>query len=265
MLRFISLGSGSTGNATIVEARDGLAVTRLLIDCGLPLRELDTRLGRAGLRAADLHAVFVTHEHGDHFGHAGRLAARHRLPLWASRGTLDAAPRAWAGLDPSLVHVARDGEPIELGALRIHPFTVPHDAREPLQLHCTDGAARLGVLTDLGHWTPHVLTQLSGCDAVLLECNHDLGMLERGRYPWPLKRRIAGRHGHLSNEDAADFARQLAAVRPLRLVAAHLSEENNTPDLARKALATALGCTEADVDVAPPQGVQAWWPAAKSP
>ncbi len=252
MLRFISLGSGSSGNATVVESGDGLSRTRVLIDCGLPLRELDARLARAGLGASDLDAVFVTHEHADHVGHSGRLVARTGIPLWTSRGTAQAAARALASVPAAQLHCARDGEPISVGALEITPFTVPHDAREPLQLLCSDGAVRLGVLTDLGHSTPHIVSHLSACDALILECNHDETMLQAGSYPWPLKRRIAGPHGHLSNADAAALARQLCASKPMLLVAAHLSEENNRPDLARGALAQATGCDPQDIRVAGP-------------
>lgn len=130
MLRFCSLGSGSSGNATLVEARSGATVTRLLIDCGLSLRELDARLGRLGLVATDLDAVFVTHEHSDHVGSAAALSRRHGLPVWSSHGT-------WRACGEDLGErwsTARDGEPVSVGDLQILPYTVPHDAREPLQL-----------------------------------------------------------------------------------------------------------------------------------
>ena len=137
-MRFCSLGSGSTGNATLVEAGSGASVTRLLIDCGFSLRELEFRLGRAGLAASELNALFVTHEHGDHIGCAVALARRHRIPLWMSRGTWRAigAPAV-----DDLLHFARDGQAITVGDLRLQPYTVPHDAAEPLQLRCSDGAS----------------------------------------------------------------------------------------------------------------------------
>jgi len=132
----------------------------------------------------------------------------------------------------------------------VRPFTVPHDAREPLQLTCSDGAGRLGVLTDLGHATSHVLEQLAECGTLLLECNHDPAMLAASTYPPFLKRRVGGAYGHLANEAAAAIAQ---AIRPRGLkqvVAAHLSEQNNRPELARLALAAAMGCGEADIQVA---------------
>lgn len=255
-MRFCSLGSGSGGNATVVEARDGLRASRVVIDCGFSLREFETRLARAGLQPSDLDAVFVTHEHGDHVGCALGLARRHGLPLWTSRGTWRAiGVDIEDGID---LRFARDGEAIELGALRLLPYTVPHDAAEPLQLRCGDGATTLGVLTDAGSVTPHLLEHLQGCDALLLECNHDAQMLARSRYPASLKARIGGPHGHLCNDSAAQI---LAACRHdgLRhVVAAHLSEQNNTPDLARQALAAACGARAGDIVVADPAEGFGW-------
>jgi phosphoribosyl 1,2-cyclic phosphodiesterase len=249
-MRFCSLGSGSSGNATVVEAGHGAAATRVLIDCGFSLRELEFRLQRAGLTLDQLSAVFVTHEHADHVGCSVGLARRHGLPLWMSRGT-------WRAIDvadaPEQLNFARDGEAIEIGALRLRPYTVPHDALEPLQLCCDDGASRLGVLTDAGSITPHLLQSLQGCDALLLECNHDRDMLAASHYPVSLKQRIGGRLGHLANDVAGQILAQVRSDRLQHLVAAHLSEVNNRPALAREALAFAAGATASDVIVADPR------------
>lgn len=255
-MRFCSLGSGSTGNALVVEAAGGATVTRLLVDCGFSLRELDARLARAGLRAAQLDAVFVTHEHGDHVGAVLALARRERLPVWMSHGTWQAIGRP--ALDHGLLRFARDGEPVAVGDLELRPYTVPHDAAEPLQLRCGDGASVLGVLTDVGVPTPHVLAHLERCDALLLECNHDPALLAQSRYPASLKARIGGRWGHLANDAAAAV---LAACRHggLRhVVAAHLSEENNRPELAAAALAAACGGASQDIVVAHPRHGADW-------
>ncbi len=247
MLRFRSLGSGSSGNATIVEARGSVHVRRVMVDCGLGIRQLDQRLQRAGLGAGDIDAIFVTHEHSDHIGCARAFALRHRIPVWMSHGTHAGAREP--DFD-DLLHLARDGTPIDLGELQILPFTVPHDAREPLQLRCTDGERSLGILTDLGHATSHVLTQLAQCQALLLECNHDADMLAHGVYPPFLKKRVGGDHGHLSNAAAGEIARALRHPGLGTVIAAHLSHQNNQPELARAALAEALGCARTDIGVA---------------
>jgi len=249
MMRFCSLGSGSTGNATLVEASGGITTSRVLIDCGFSLRELERRLARVGLSSSDIDAVFVTHEHGDHVGCALNLARRHRIPLWTSRGTWRAigAPEL-----PDLLHFARDLAPVALGDLELTPYTVPHDAHEPLQLRISDGSARLGVLTDAGSITPHLLAQLQHCDALLLECNHDRALLAKSAYPYPLKVRIGGPLGHLANDTAAEILAGCMHGRLKRVVAAHLSERNNRPALAQAALAPLLGGQPADVLVADP-------------
>lgn len=256
MLRFRSLGSGSSGNATLVEAGSGVQTRRLLIDCGLGIRQLDARLAQAGLAASELHALFITHEHGDHIGCARQLALRERIPVWMSQGT-------YTALDSpefdGLLRPARDGEAIDIGELQLMPFTVPHDAREPLQLTCSDGASTLGVLTDLGHATAHVLQRLEGCHALVLECNHDPDLLAASAYPPFLKRRVGGLWGHLSNAAAADVARSVRHPGLRQVVAAHLSEQNNRPALARQQLADALGCDPVDVAVADAAGTGGWY------
>jgi len=247
LLRFKSLGSGSSGNATLVQARAGTGVTHLLVDCGLGIRNLAKRLGQAGLLPDQIDAVFITHEHSDHVGCVRNFALRERIPVYMSAGT-------WAGMgEPDfegLLHLVADTGSFEVGALQLTPFAVPHDSREPLQVRCTDGARHLGVLTDLGHVTPHVLQQLWGCDSLLLECNHDEEMLRTGPYPWFLKRRVGGDHGHLANGAAAEAARFLLGTGLKQVVAGHLSEQNNRPELARAALAQALYCGPQDVHVA---------------
>ncbi|MDH5540684.1 MAG: MBL fold metallo-hydrolase [Rhizobacter sp.] len=232
-MRFCSLGSGSTGNATLVEASSANGTSRVLVDCGFSMRELESRLARTGLHPTSLDAIFVTHEHGDHVGCAVRLARRHGIALWMSRGTW----RAIGEPDlPDLIHFARDGRCIGIGNIELHPFTVPHDAQEPLQLRCSAGAKHLGILTDAGSITPHLLAHLQGCDALLLECNHDLAMLAASNYPASLKARVGGRHGHLSNDTAAQILQACMHTGLRHLVAAHLSQQNNRPALARQAL-----------------------------
>ena len=244
MLRFRSLGSGSTGNAALVEATSGGRTSRMLIDCGVGLKQLDLRLAQAGLAASDIDAVFVTHEHGDHIGCAHSLSRRNRIPIWMSEGTwLATGGRDFEGL----LNLARDDDEFSVGDISVQPFTVPHDAREPLQLRCTDGNRSLGVLTDLGHATAHVLARLSGVHALLLEFNHDSDLLANSAYPPFLKMRVGGNYGHLSNTAAAEIARAVLHDGLRHVVAAHLSEQNNRPEIVRRLMAQALGGQEEEM------------------
>jgi phosphoribosyl 1,2-cyclic phosphodiesterase len=235
VLRFKNLGSGSSGNATLVQA-SGIRTARLLVDCGLGFKQLSSRLAQARLDAQALDAIFITHEHSDHIGCARQFALQHRVPVWMSRGTYEAVGSP--DFD-GLLRLTADGQTIDLGELQITPFTVPHDAREPLQLTCSDGQFKLGVLTDLGHATAHVLAHLAGCHALLLECNHDPDLLAKSTYPAFLKKRVGGPYGHLSNQAAADIARAVAHPGLFKVVAAHLSAQNNRPALALSALTAA--------------------------
>jgi phosphoribosyl 1,2-cyclic phosphodiesterase len=255
VIRFKSLGSGSTGNATVIQAREGSALHHLLVDCGLGIRELDKRLAAAGMLADQVDAIFITHEHADHIGCALRLSARERLPVYMSEGTYAALGQPELN---GLLRVVADGQEFSVGALQVRPFTVPHDAREPLQLTCTDGSVRMGLLTDLGHVSAHVQEHLAECATLLLECNHDEDMLRDGPYPSFLKRRVGGGWGHLANTAAAALARSLVASGRLRrIVAAHLSEQNNTPELARAALDQAVG-SGAEIHVADGRSGSGW-------
>ncbi len=242
MIRFASLGSGSKGNALLVEA----GRTRVLVDCGFGQREVARRLERLGIEATSVDAVLVTHEHADHVGGVARCAARFGWTVHASHGTTAAARQ----LADVAVRRFDSHAGFRIGDIEIHPYPVPHDAREPTQFVFSDGAVRLGLLTDAGMITPHIVAMLAECAALVLEANHDAAMLANGRYPPLLKRRIAGGFGHLDNTAAAGLLRTLGGGRLQHVVAAHLSEENNTPDLARTAFATALGCSPDWIGVA---------------
>ncbi|XHS76810.1 MBL fold metallo-hydrolase [Burkholderiaceae bacterium UC74_6] len=255
-MRFTSLGSGSSGNATLVEASQGITTTLVLIDSGFSLRELTRRMERAGTQPGELAAVFVTHEHGDHATGVLTLARKHRVPIVTSRGTWRAMGDA--DFDPALLRFVSDGDTVEVGDLCLQPFSVPHDANEPLQLTLTDGLRHFGVLTDIGSIAPRPLAALRGLDALLLECNHDEAMLRSGSYPESLKRRILGTHGHLSNATAAELLAQVQHAGLHTVVAAHLSERNNSPALATTALAPVRGCAAAEIGVADPQEGFGW-------
>jgi phosphoribosyl 1,2-cyclic phosphodiesterase len=251
-MRFASLGSGSKGNALLIEVN----TTRILLDCGFGLADTARRLARLGLAPQDLAAIVVTHEHEDHIGGVAGFARRHAVPVWLTPGTL----RGLEGLfDPDVeVCLIRGYAGFAIRDICIQPFPVPHDAREPAQYIFGDGDRRLGVLTDAGHVTAHVRRCLSGCDALFLECNHDAELLRSGDYPERLKARIASRFGHLDNESAAALVRGLDRSRLQHVVAAHLSESNNRPVLARNSLAAALGCAPEWVAVADQQAGLDW-------
>ncbi|WP_114417243.1 MBL fold metallo-hydrolase [Marinospirillum perlucidum] len=235
-LRFASLGSGSKGNATLVESGS----TRVLIDCGFSLKETKRRLEQQGVAPETLTAVLVTHEHADHINGVGALCRRYQLPLYTTPGTrlsgrLGNQLPDWRAIHPE--------HPFAVGDLEIWPVTVPHDAREPVQFILGDGARRLGVLTDLGSITPHILRHYRRCQALVLEANHDPQMLAQGPYPPSLKRRVGGDYGHLSNQQAGDLLSQLEINHLTHLVASHLSEQNNCPQLAVETLAASLNAS----------------------
>lgn len=241
-MRFALIGSGSKGNGTLIEHDQ----TRILIDCGFSLRETQARLQRLGIEAEQLDAILVTHEHGDHIRGVGLLARRYGIPVWATRGTVNGSqPGEVPTLNLFDVH-----DTLSIGDIEIQPFPVPHDAREPCQFVFSDGDSRLGLLTDTGSSTPHIYERLSHCDALILECNHDSKMLAEGPYPPSLKQRVGGDWGHLSNAQAAQILTDIETGDLRCLVAAHLSDKNNTPSLAQQALADALGCRPGEIRVA---------------
>jgi phosphoribosyl 1,2-cyclic phosphodiesterase len=246
-VRFASLGSGSEGNALLVESTSGATTTRVLLDCGFSAKEVERRLLRLGTSAEHLDAILITHEHTDHIGSALTLARKWSIPLHMSWGTARAVGADEGKID---LRVLWGDESVAIGDVSVLPYTVPHDAREPLQYVFSDGTSRLGVLTDVGVATPHITNVLSGCDALVLESNHDLAMLSASRYPASLKARIGGTHGHLNNDAAAAILASLDRSKLRHLVAAHLSQQNNLPHLAQAALAAVLGAAAPDVVVA---------------
>lgn len=234
MLKFASLGSGSRGNATLIAVNG----TKVLIDCGFGVREATSRLQRLGCEPRELSAILLTHEHGDHCKGVGAFARKYATPVWCTRGT---AMKLNCGTLPELVYIDAE-QTLTIGDLQVQPFTVPHDAREPCQFVIGDGEVRLGMLTDTGSITAHIETQLNGCDALILEANHDADMLAAGEYPPHLKQRVGGPFGHLSNAQAAELLTRMDCSRLQHLVAAHLSEKNNTMQHAVDSLSRALGC-----------------------
>ncbi|WP_020412007.1 MBL fold metallo-hydrolase [Microbulbifer variabilis] len=228
-LRFASLGSGSKGNGTLVASGDHC----LLVDCGFTIKETERRMARLGMSPANLTAILVTHEHSDHLSGVAPLARKYGLAVYLTPGTLRARD---IGKLPE-VHLIEGHQPLTVAGIQVTPVAVPHDAREAAQYVFRSRGSSLGLLTDLGTVTPHVEAHFSGCDALVLEANHDPQMLAQGPYPPSLKRRVGGAYGHLSNQQAAGFLQRVGYEQLQHLVVAHISEKNNTLELARSAMA----------------------------
>lgn len=225
-MQFSSLGSGSKGNGTLVRYRD----CTLLIDCGFSLKETEKRLAKLGVRPAEIDGMIVTHEHSDHIHGVGPFARRHQTPVYMTQGT-------YRGYDlgkiPQLILIKQYAS-FSVKGFTIHPVAVPHDAQEPAQFVFEAGDKRLGLLTDLGSITPHIESRYRACDALILEANHDPLMLASGPYPPSLKTRVAGAWGHLSNQQAASLLERVVCSRLQHLVVAHISEKNNSLELAKQ-------------------------------
>ncbi len=223
-MRFTTLGSGSSGNATLIEHGEHA----VLVDCGLSARQLERRAAAIGFDLARLDALLITHEHADHVAGAAVLARRCGLPVYASRGTCLAADAILGGI--SDLRTLEPDVAVTLGSLSVLPVIVPHDAREPCQFVVSAGATRVGLLTDLGQATPHLERRYGALDGLVIEFNHDPGLLGASVYPRSVQQRIAGDYGHLSNAQAAALLGRLVHGGLRHVVAAHLSERTNTPE-----------------------------------
>ncbi len=250
MLRFASLGSGSKGNSTLIEA----GKTRILLDCGFTLEETERRLHRLGCSAHSLSGIVITHEHGDHAGGVGRLSRRYHLPVWLTVGTY----HAMRDTKFAQHHFIKVHQEFAIDDLHLTSFPVPHDAREPCQFVFSNGNHRLGILTDTGSYTPLITQVLQNLDALMLECNYDAQMLAQGPYPPRLKARVAGRYGHLDNHQSASLLNQLDLHKLQHLIGMHLSEQNNLPEYAYQALCTGTGCDEKWIQLANQQDGIGW-------
>lgn len=245
-MRFASLGSGSAGNALVVKVNR----TTVMLDCGFSVKETVTRLARLNLAPDSISGIVVTHEHDDHAGGVFKFAAKYNIPVWLTYGTLKMVARYIPNVHDIQLNVVDSHTVFSIQEIQVQPYPVPHDAREPMQCVFADGNHRLGVLTDVGRATPYIEEKLNGCQALVLECNHDASMLQTGPYSWALKQRVGGDLGHLENSDAADLLSKLDHSQLQHIVAAHLSAKNNTPQLAKSALAKVLGCDEGFIGIA---------------
>jgi phosphoribosyl 1,2-cyclic phosphodiesterase len=252
-VRYISLGSGSKGNATLIEHQG----KSLLIDCGFSRKALFERMSKAGADPKAVAAVLVTHEHADHARGALGLCEFLDVPLYTSFGT--AQRMEW--LQHKQVQLIHGESLLDVADFRVLPVTVPHDAREPLQFVIADryGQRRVGVLSDLGSLTPHVVNAYRDCHGLQLEANHDPQMLKQGPYPPSLQARVAGNYGHLSNAQCAQLLASLLWSGLQHVTAGHISEKNNNPELVRRELATVMGCAPETVELLVQDGISGWY------
>ena len=228
-MQIASLGSGSKGNATLIKSQS----TMILVDCGFSIKQFRLRLARLDLIPEDIDAILVTHEHSDHSGGVLRLANAFDIPVWSTRGTARSAfSEDFRYFD------LRGGLGITIGDLDILPITVPHDAGEPVQFVFEDRETgkKLGILTDTGHVTSHITDAYNALDGLLIEFNYDEDLLAKGPYPYAIKQRVASDLGHLSNLQSISLLRSINTRRLNCLIAAHISENNNSPDLVAEQL-----------------------------
>lgn len=228
-MQIASLGSGSKGNATLVSHED----TTILVDCGFSLRQFERRLSKLDLDPSDIDAILLTHEHSDHGAGVKRLSSRYDISVWATTGT------ACAVFDSSFAYQGVcGGRSIQIGCFEILPVTVPHDAGEPVQyvFRHTSSGKRLGILTDTGHITAHIIQAYDNLDGLFLEFNYDQVMLETGPYPYPVKQRVSGDLGHLSNDQSLHLLRQINTSNLNCLIVGHISEKNNCPTIVTQQL-----------------------------
>ena len=233
-MKLLSIASGSSGNCIYVGNED----THILIDAGISGKRIEEGLNTIGLTTRDMDAVFVTHEHIDHIGGLGVIARKYGLPIYGTQGTLDEIRRTKSvgKIEEDLYRSFHKKDRIQVKEFLIEPVSVSHDAADPVAYRVTDGKKKIGVVTDLGYYDEGIVEHLQGMDAILLEANHDVHMLQTGSYPYPLKQRILGNSGHLSNENAGRLLCRLLHDNLSDILLGHLSNENNLPELAFEAV-----------------------------
>ena len=246
-MKFCVLASGSKGNATYLESGE----TRILIDAGMSGIELQRRLSGIGVELFSIDAILVTHEHNDHVHGVGVLSRRAHIPVYANPATFSAASRTFRKLVSS--NEFETGVSFQIRNLEIHPFAISHDARDPVGFRVSDGRVSFGYCTDTGKVSQLIRHRLASCKGLVLESNHDIEMLQNGTYPPYLKQRIRSSQGHLDNDEASLFLKELLHEKLEHVVLAHLSEENNDPEIAYQSAMAALGdntyCKEMDLRI----------------
>ncbi len=236
MIKFQSLLSSSSGNSTFITDDE----TAILIDCGATGSYIESCLARLGTDGTRLSGIFLTHAHNDHIAAAGILSRKFHLPLYATAETFATGAKQLGKLDPGNVCKITAGEDIKIGKLTIHAFPIPHDTEGAVSYTVSDKETKFGIATDSGHITEAILENLTGCDTVIVESNHDVKMLQDGPYPYPLKTRILGEKGHLSNDTCGALCVKLAQNGTRAFWLGHLSDKNNLPQLAYQCVSRTL-------------------------
>ncbi len=249
-MRFACLGSGSKGNATVIQ----VGSLTLMVDCGFSLKETTARLETMGVSPDDINALLVTHEHGDHIRGISALSKRYKIPVWASKGTSH-----YFSEDDIRLNIINVHTEFQIGELTVRPVPVPHDAREPCQFIFWTEDYCFGLLTDAGSITPHIAIAYQDCEAMLLEFNHDRNMLMNGDYSFALKRRIGGELGHLSNEQSCQLLKALLPRELKFIVAGHLSESNNSPEAVETELNKLMQEYDCQFEIAAQHSVSRWY------
>ena len=229
-MRLCSIASGSSGNCIYV----GSDATHLLVDVGISGKRTESGLKELGLTGRDIDGILITHEHADHISGLGVLARKYEIPIYATAGTIRAikASAGFGNLDDSLFHEVWEDKKLTLKDLTINPMHISHDAAQPVGYRISYGSKRVAVCTDLGIYNDYTVECLKGMDAILLEANHDVNMLQVGPYPYYLKQRILGERGHLSNENSGRLLCRILHDGLQAVLLGHLSKENNLPELA---------------------------------
>lgn len=227
---FFSVASGSSGNCICL----GSDQCHVMIDAGISGKRIEEGMNTYDYTTSDMDGVLITHEHSDHIQGLGVVARKYGLPLYATKGTADAILQSSSvgKIDPSLFHVIEAGKTFFIGNLEIYPMSISHDAADPVAYLVSDDRHRVGVVTDLGYYDADIVSHMEGLDALLLEANHDIHMLQVGAYPYPLKQRILGERGHLSNETSGQLLGQILHDGMQHILLGHLSKENNYDELA---------------------------------
>lgn len=242
-MEIVSLRSGSRGNAALVFTEK----TKILVDCGISGKTVESALRSIDVTPAELNGIVITHEHNDHVSGVGVMMRRYNIPVWANEETWHAMSGQVGAYKDGLQRIFDFRQEFEIGDIGVRPFSIPHDAANPVGYSFIKGKEKVSVATDIGELKKDLFEAIKKSNTVLLEANHDVNMLEIGRYPIQLKRRIRGKYGHLSNDDAGKAAEFLVKLGTENILLGHLSEENNYPDLAFKTVELALD--EADIKV----------------